>query len=228
MMAWGEGSQGVSPTQGRRRWKLWLLAEGVAWALGAVCLLVVGTSYVAGVAAARDGMKRFALRRATPALVAAKPDQSLWSRERIRAWHAAIDEHPPTPLAVLRIPRIRLEAPVLEGTGALTLNGAVGHIEDTAAPGTDGNSGIAGHRDGFFRGLKDIEPGDIVEIETLRGTEAYRVERAWIVDPEDVSVLSPTLARSVTLVTCYPFYFIGSAPQRFIVRAVLANTEPAP
>jgi sortase A len=102
----------------------------------------------------------------------------------------------------------------------------LGHIEDTAPPGTDGNTGIAGHRDGFFRVLKDITEGDTIELQTLAGRETYRVERTWIVEPEDVSVLDPTPSRSLTLVTCYPFYFVGSAPQRFIVRAVsVGNTD---
>ena len=92
-------------------------------------------------------------------------------------------------------------------------------------PGTSGNSGIAGHRDGFFRPLGDIAPGDAIELETLHESQVYRVERTWIVDPEDVSVLDPTTDRSLTLVTCYPFYFVGPAPQRFIVRAVIARTE---
>ena len=118
----------------------------------------------------------------------------------------------PAPLAVLRIPKIRLEVPVLPGTDDRILDRGVGHIEDTAPPGTDGNSGIAGHRDGFFRGLKDIVPGDAIELDTLDGKEAYRVERTWVVDPEDVSVLDPTPTRVLTLVTCYPFYFVGSAP----------------
>jgi sortase A len=109
---------------------------------------------------------------------------------------------------------------VLPGTDDFVLDRAVGHIDDTALPGTNGNIGIAGHRDGFFRGLKDIAAGDPIELETRKGRELYRVERTWIVDPEDVSVLDPTPVQSLTLVTCYPFYFIGSAPQRFIVRAV--------
>jgi sortase A len=116
--------------------------------------------------------------------------------------------------------------PVLPGTDDLTLDRAVGHIEDTAQPGRDGNSGIAGHRDGFFRGLKDIAPGDAIELETLRGKGLYRVERTWVVDPEDVSVLDPTPTRALTLVTCYPFYFVGPAPQRFIVRAVSVGDHP--
>jgi sortase A len=117
--------------------------------------------------------------------------------------------------------------PVLEATDDVSLNRAVGHIADTARPGTDGNSGIAGRGDGFFRGLKDITPGGAIQLETLRATEVYRVERTWIVDPEDVSVLDPTPTRSLTLVTCYPFYFVGSAPRRFIVRAALAEDSSA-
>jgi len=93
--------------------------------------------------------------------------------------------------------------------------------------GTDGNSGIAGHRDGFFRGLKDIATGDWIELETLSGKEVYRVEQTWVVDPEDVSVLDPTPRRALTLVTCYPFYFVGAAPRRFIVRAVLTGDRSA-
>jgi sortase A len=129
----------------------------------------------------------------------------------------------PPPLAVLRIPRVGVEAPVLEGTDDWTLNRGVGHIEDTAAPGVDGNVGIAGHRDGFFRPLKDITPGDLLEVETRAGVAQYHVDRVWIVNPDDVSVLDPTPSPSVTLVTCYPFYYVGSAPQRFIVRAVRAD-----
>jgi sortase A len=154
------------------------------------------------------------------------PDQSLWSPERIAAWRTASNGPSPPPLAILRIPRLRIEVPVLGGTDDVSLNRAVGHIEETATPGTDGNSGIAGHRDGFFRGLKDIAPGDALHLETPGGIQVYRVERIWVVEPEDVSVLDPTPARSITLVTCYPFYFVGPAPRRFIVRAVLTAPRP--
>ena len=131
----------------------------------------------------------------------------------------------PTPLAVLRINRFKLEVPVLEGTDDSSLNrGGWSHRRE-AKPGEDGNIGIAGHRDGFFRALKDIPSGDALRLETLRGAEAYRVERVWIVSPDDVSVLDPTPARSITLVTCYPFYFVGSAPQRYIVRAVRVSHQ---
>jgi sortase A len=169
----------------------------------------------------RHDLKRFAALQVV-AVNGGTPDQSLWSPVRISAWRKAVSDPAPAPLAVLRIPKIRLEVPVLPGTDDRTLDRAVGHIADTAQPGTDGNSGIAGHRDGFFRGLKDITPGDAIELDTLQGKDVYRVERAWVVDPEDVSVLDPTPTRALTLVTCYPFYYVGSAPKRFIVRAVLA------
>ena len=172
-------------------------------------------------------MSRVSWRIRTSRHAAGTPDQSLWSPERIVAWRKAVDEPAATPLAVLRIPRLRLEVPVLPGTDDRTLDRAVGHIDDTALPGADGNSGIAGHRDGFFRGLKDIAEGDVIELETAKVKEVYRVERTWVVDPEDVSVLDPTPTRALTLVTCYPFYYIGPAPRRFIVRAVLARPTSA-
>jgi sortase A len=138
----------------------------------------------------------------------------------VRAWRATLGDPQRATLGVLRVARLRIEAPVLEGTDDWTLNRGVGHIADTATPGASGNIGIAGHRDGFFRALKDIAVGDVVELDTLHETIPYRVERVWIVEPDDVSVLDPTTTPAVTLVTCYPFYFVGSAPQRYIVRAV--------
>lgn len=192
------------------------------WSIGLVCLMAWGALYVDGAMGARHELERFAMHRAGP-LQPGAPDLSLWEPKRIAAWRHALRTPGPPPLAVLRIARFRLEVPVLPGTDDVTLDRGVGHIEDTAAPGTDGNSGIAGHRDGFFRSLKDIGPGDAIELETHRGKEVYRVERTWIVTPEDVSVLDATPGRALTLVTCYPFYYAGPAPQRFIVRAVRAG-----
>ena len=147
-------------------------------------------------------------------------DYALWSKERVKAYEESLAQAASAPLGILRIPKIGLEVAVLEGTDDLTLNRAVGHIEDTAKPGEPGNVGIAGHRDGYFRGLKEIAKGDTMEIETLSGVDSYRVTDIWIVKPEDVQVLDPTPRPSVTLVACYPFYFVGHAPQRYIVRAV--------
>jgi sortase A len=171
---------------------------------------------------ARAAIREFEAMRAASQAAApgADPDVSLWSAGRIRAWHEVLTHPAPPPVAVLRIPRLRLTVPVFEGTDDQALDRGAGHIEGTAMPGAPGNSGIAAHRDGFFRVLKDITPGDVVEIDTLRSTVAYQVERTWIVEPEDVSVLDPTPSGAVTLVTCFPFYFVGSAPQRFIVRAL--------
>jgi sortase A len=199
---------------------LGLLVERTAWTFGMVCLVTYGALYIDGAAGARHELDRFALLQAAALQQTPAPDLSLWAPERIIAWRRALSEPAPPPLAVLRIPKIGLTVPVLRGTDDVTLNRAVGHIDATALPGTDGNSGLAGHRDGFFRGLKDIGPEDVIELETLRGKEVYRVERIWVVDPEDVSVLDATRTQSLTLVTCYPFYHVGPAPQRYIVRAV--------
>lgn len=179
-------------------------------------------STVSGALGARAALTAFSTHKALQTQAA--PDQHLWSPERVSAYAVAGNQAAPTPLAVLRIARLGIEAPVLEGTDDETLNRGVGHIDDTAKPGDAGNSGIAGHRDGFFRPLKDARVGDLVEIETPHDVRHYRIERTWVVDPEDVAVLDPTPLPSITLVTCYPFYFIGSAPQRFIVRAVLTSS----
>jgi sortase A len=201
------------------------MAEDAALAFGLVCLLTWGALYIQGALGARYELERFAALQAAAPLTTATPDLSFWDPKRISAWRAELQKPAPPPLAVLRVPKIRLEVAVLPGTDDFTLNRAVGHIEDTALPGMDGNSGIAGHRDGFFRGLKDVGRGDAIEIVTLRGKEVYNVERVWVVSPEDVSVLDATDARSLTLVTCYPFYHVGPAPQRYIVRAVNAGVS---
>lgn len=165
---------------------------------------------------------------AGPALrVPAAVDTRLWSPQRIRGYEESFREEAGHPLAVLRIPRIGIEVPVLDGTDEVTLNRGVGRIEGTALPGQAGNLGIAGHRDGFFRGLKDVALGDAVELETLEGAEAYVVDDIRIVNPDDVSVLEPTSAPAITMVTCYPFYFVGSAPRRYIVRARRSGAPPS-
>ena len=151
------------------------------------------------------------------------PDFALWSTKRIEGYEESLGVQVPAPTAVLRVPKIHLEVPVLEGTDDLDLNRGVGHIGGTALPGQAGNIGIAGHRDGFFRGLKDVEVGDTIEILTRSQTNTYVIDQITIVDPSDVSVLAPRLHPSVTLVTCYPFYFVGSAPKRYIVQASLVG-----
>ena len=206
------------------RSRLLRLGEGTLWALGLTGVVWWGVFQIGAGIDTRHALQQFAAAR-SDAQAAGTPDLSLWSPERIAAWRTTLNDPASAPLAVLRIPKIQLEVPILPGTDDRTLDRAVGHIEETATPGADGNSGIAGHRDGFFRGLKDITTGDTIELDTLNGKQLYRVERTWVVDPEDVSVLDPTPSRALTLVTCYPFYHVGPAPRRFIVRAVQV---PAP
>jgi sortase A len=159
-------------------------------------------------------------------------DYSLWSEKRIKDYEATLAEHFDPPLAVLRIQKIHLEVPVFDGTDEPVLNRGVGRIIGTVRVGQTGNLGIAGHRDGFFRGLKDVVLGDALELDTTSGTQTYIIDSIKLVTPNDVSVLRNEPTSALTLVTCYPFYFIGSAPQRYIVHASLrgeakTRNEPA-
>jgi len=160
------------------------------------------------------------------ALTTEKPDFSLWSEKRIKDYEDSLAAQFAPAIAVLRIPKIHVEVAVLEGTDDLTLNRGVGHVAGTAKPGEIGNIAIAGHRDGFFRGLKDIALGDTIEMLTKERTETYIIDRITIVDPTDVSVLASSSQALLTLITCYPFYFIGSAPKRYIVQASVADSAP--
>ena len=133
----------------------------------------------------------------------------------------------PGPLAIaaggligkLEIPRLDLSAVVIEGDDSKTLRRAVGHIPGTPLPGQVGNIALTGHRDTFFRPLRNIRPNDIIMLTTLQGEYHYRVVSTRVVTPDDMAVLNASDGEILTLVTCYPFYFVGSAPNRFIVRA---------
>ena len=154
-----------------------------------------------------------------------KVDFSLWDEKRIAAYKESLEATMDDPIGVLVIPKLALEVPVFDGTDDLVLNRGAGRIIGTARPGQAGNMGIAGHRDGFFRGLKDLQLGDRIELTTLNGKNTYIIDRFDIVDPDDVSVLEPRERPALTLVTCYPFYFVGHAPQRYIVRAIVAEPD---
>lgn len=155
-------------------------------------------------------------------------DTSLWSDKRMRAYNESLSHAFGTPLAVLSIPKIHLEVPVFEGTDDVTLDRGAGRIAGTAHPGEAGNLGIAGHRDGFFRGLKDLKTGDEIKLALPEGEARYVIDQITVVTPQDVSVLQPRPVSSITLVTCFPFYFVGSAPERYIVSASLrADAQPA-
>jgi len=155
----------------------------------------------------------------------AAADFRLWSEKRIKAYKASLLANVPPPIGILQISSLQLQVPVLEGTDDLTLDRAVGHIPGTAAPDEPGNIGIAGHRDGFFRGLKDLQVGETIELYGQHRKSQYVVDDIQIVSPDDVSVLAPRANPSLTLVTCYPFYFVGSAPLRYIVHASVADAN---
>jgi sortase A len=122
-------------------------------------------------------------------------------------------------LGRINIARLGLSAIVMEGDDRITLRRAVGHIPGTTLPGQPGNVGIAGHRDTFFRPLRNIQQNDVITLTTVVGEYRYRVVSTKVVSPNDIWVLNPGGDEILTLVTCYPFYFVGSAPERFIVRA---------
>ena len=174
-----------------------------------------GSSVVAATAATTSGFA-----------VEDDPDTTLWSPGRVDDYEASLRKEFDPPEGVLRIPAISLAVPVLQGTDDLTLNRAVGRIPGTARIGaTKGNLGIAGHRDSFFRGLKDIGPGETIELETLWNRLTYEVTDITITTPSDVTVLERSDEGQLTLVTCYPFYFVGHAPKRYIVTAKLVDKE---
>lgn len=148
------------------------------------------------------------------------PDQSDWSAIRRDEYLASLSTPLPPPLAVLRIPSVGIEVPVYRGTSDAVLNRGAGWIEGTAKVDAMGNIGIAAHRDSYFRALKDIKAGAALELQMPYEVRTFRVTSTQIVTPETTSVLEETPQDSVTLITCYPFYFVGHAPKRFIVRAV--------
>jgi sortase A len=154
----------------------------------------------------------------------ASPDQSRWSEVRKARYAAYAAAGSRTmPAAVLRISRVGLEVPVYADTSELNLNRGAVLVAGTAAAGSDGNIAIAAHRDGYFRALEDVAVGDVVELESLSRERRYRVTELAVVSPTDTRSLLDTGQAVITLVTCYPFYFVGNAPQRYIVRAVATD-----
>lgn len=217
----------------------WL--EGVTWTIGLALLTGYGAVRaweehlrVEGIETLRE-MRNSQTPHLHPLVVwqPSSADQSLWSASRVRAFRHSFSRE--TPEGILRIPSLTLEVPVYGNTGETNLNRGAGHIEGTASLNTPGNVGIAAHRDGFFRKLKDVQLGDSLYLDTRTRAVRYRIVDIRIVNPSDVSVLAATPVPSVTLVTCHPFYFVGPAPQRFVVRAQIdanvsvqrSSSEPA-
>ena len=154
-----------------------------------------------------------------------EPDYTLWSSKRIDDYHESNTQRNDAPLAILSIDKLDLKVPVYNGTDEINLNRGAGRIKGTARVDSLGNLGIAAHRDGFFRVLKDIEIGDSIDMLTHQGKTEFVVSSIAIVDPSDVGVLAPTDDPTITLVTCYPFYFVGHAPKRYIVKGELISNQ---
>ena len=187
-------------------------------AVGSACLIWVGANSIRTVA--------------YQVAQHARLDRLSFSNQRLVAdpgGAAAVMPHEDqAPIGRLEIPRIGLSAVVMEGDDENTLSVAVGHLPDTPLPWQEGNAALAGHRDTFFRPLRRLQIGDEIRLETSRGTFRYRAMRRVVVEPGELWVLDPSPATALTLITCYPFDYVGPAPRRFVVHAErIAATKEA-
>lgn len=206
-MGWGRTDRVV-------RW----IERGLA-GVGVTCLIWAGTSSLSAVFYQIE--QSLSLDRLAPSLERSEGD------EVPSAGGTPVEAS--VPIGRLEIPRIGLSAIVAEGDDEATLNVAVGHLPDTPLPWHEGNSALAGHRDSFFRPLRRIQIGDDIRFATRHGIFRYRVTRHTIVDPDELWVLDASPTATLTLITCYPFDFVGPAPRRFVVRAErLANADDSP
>ncbi len=249
-MAWGEPSTPAAKTPGGKRTRVLRTLEWVflfGGLLAVDCFVWVNTSSVL-YQAYEDWAFDQTLRGLTPSVGGFVADESRWllgGREKAgtaempksatapneSAENPAMGPTlgPPAKRSVigrLEIPRLNLAVMVREGADEGTLSRAVGHIPGTALPGNIGNVGLAGHRDTFFRALRNIRADDVIDLETTAGTYRYVVNSTRIVTPRDVRVLRASGGETLTLVTCYPFYYVGSAPKRFIVHATQVGANP--
>jgi sortase A len=183
--------------------------ERILLVVGAVCLTSV---YGAWKHAAFEQLRAKAVLEQLRAAVRPLPD----TRRREMSTASPIEG---SVIGVLEIPRLRMSVAVLEGDSERALGIAVGHLPDTPMPWDEGNTALSGHRDTFFRPLKDVRPGDEIRLATGQGRFAYRVRKLMVVGAEDVWVLRPADGVNLTLITCFPFGYLGSAPQRFVVQA---------
>lgn len=192
--------------------RLWMSRTLVAF--GVACLLVYGLAELRAAhhreRQAAILMEAIARERSADPVLPAPPT-------RTRAAEPAVEEG--AAIGLLEIPRLGLSTPILSGEDEATLELGAGHLRDTPSPWDEGNSAVAGHRDGVFRPLRHIKIGDRVEVQTREGSLSYIVTDTFVVSPDDLSVLEPTERPVLTLITCYPFNYVGPAPKRFIVRA---------
>lgn len=178
--------------------------ERVLWVFGFVCLGWAGATWLDAYQFQRDQGRVLA-------------EQTTAMHNSTAAPRDTLD--PSAPIGRLDIPRLDVSVVVMPGDDEATLSKAVGHLSDTPLPWNGGNTALAGHRDTFFRPLERVKPGDEIHLDTARGRFIYRVRRTVIVEPEDLWVLDPSANPTLTLITCYPFKYVGQAPKRFIVQA---------
>ena len=212
------------------------LLEYCCWGLGAGLLITYLASTLSAQYGSRSALIAFEASRAGIAVAAplggdepglhagldhAPPDQSGWSAERVRQYAQSRWDVPLTPEAVIRIPSLGLEVPVFPGETEANMTRGAGRITGSPRFGEPGNVSVSSHRDGFFRKLEDLRVGDEIVVDTRAATYRYVVEEIRITEPADTVVLWPGEVPELTLVTCYPFNFIGRAPQRYVVRAEL-------
>jgi sortase A len=216
----GPGDHFDGPLVERKRGRpllRWL--ERLLIIVGVVCLGYFVYSYAeARLYQSFEDQQLDAILRSAPADAATSPARPAPRRAR---------PAPGSTIGRIEIPRLGVSAVIRAGSDARTLRLAVGYIPGTALPGENGNVGLAGHRDTFFRKLRDINPDDEIRVTTTEGVFHYYVQRTNIVMPKDVWVLNATGYPALTLVTCYPFTYVGSAPKRFIVRAALGKPSPS-
>lgn len=219
MVAGNVASHRGSPARRAARVGLRLLETGLAVA-GVACLVAYGASCArtSHTQSTQSAAFDAALRARAEQIRHEAHDRSEWSAARVAAYEESLSR-PIEALGRLEIPAADVSVMVLEGTDDTTLDRAVGRIAGTARIGENGNLGIAGHRDGFFRGLRHVDAGDEITLTTLDGVARYRIEKTLVVAPSQVDVLAKTDEPTLTLVTCYPFYYVGDAPERFIVQA---------
>jgi sortase A len=217
------------------------LLEDCCWGLGAGLLITCLASTLGAQHGYRSALNSFEGSRAGIAVAApldgedprlhagldhAPPDQSRWSTERVRQYAEARWDVPITPEAVIRIPSLGLEVPVFPGESEANMTRGAGRITGSPRFGEPGNVSVSSHRDGFFRKLEDIRVGDEIVVATHAASYHYVVAEIRITEPTDTVVLWPGEVPELTLVTCYPFNFIGRAPQRYVVRAELRKESP--
>lgn len=238
----------VKPLGVFSRASLWRALEMLCWGLGLALLGYAALLKLHEAQASEAGLQAFALAAAaadSPALTTAASstptpsetldlgqlqalDQSLWSKKRIAQFAEITKTNSDMPLAILRIDALNILVPIYPDASDFNLNRGAGWIEDTASVNERGNIGIAAHRDSFFRALKDAKKGQKMSLQTLQGTRHFTLAKIQVIDPSDVSVLEATSDTRLTLVTCYPFYHVGSAPQRYIVTATEDISAPKP